>query len=108
MQYIKVLYDFCGLSTDDEYSLHHNFSHAVTAKDIKFVENIIGFVEQRNNPFEKDNCNVIKNIATGTILNQDETDFLVTCSKYGRKAYENFVDECFSKKSKKFLDIIPK
>ena len=83
MQYMKVLYDFSGLLTDDEYSLHHDFSDAVTAQDIKFVENIIDFVEQRNNPFKKDNCNVIKNIATGTIISQDTTDLLVFCTEYG-------------------------
>ena len=83
MQYIKVLYDFCGLLTDDECSLHHDFSDAVTAQDIKFVENIIDFVEQRNNPFKKDNCNIIKNFATGTIINQDTTNLLVSCSEYG-------------------------
>ena len=65
-------------------------------------------MEQRNNPFKKDNCNVVKNISTGTIINQDATDFLVSCTEYGRKAYEKFVDERFSKKSKKFLDVIPK
>ena len=96
MQYINVLYDFCELSIYDEYSLHHDFSDAVTAQNIKFVENIIDFVEQRNNPFKKDNCNVVKNISTGTIINQDATDFLVSCTEYGRKAYEKFVDERFS------------
>ena len=50
-----IEYNFYGLSTDDEYSLHHDFSDAVTAQDIKFVENIIDFVEQRNNPFKRDN-----------------------------------------------------
>ena len=84
------------------------FSDAVTAQDIKFVENIIDFAEQRNNPFKKDNCNIIKNIATGAIINQDVKDFFVSYTEYGRKAYENFVDERFSKKSKKFLDVIPK
>ena len=54
MQYIKVLYDFCGLSIDDEYSLHHDFSDAVTVQDIKLVENITTFVEQRSTPFKKD------------------------------------------------------
>ena len=40
MQYIKVLYDFCGLSADDEYSLHQEFSDSVTIHDIKNVETI--------------------------------------------------------------------
>ena len=61
-------------------------------------------MEHRNNPFKKDNCNVIKNIASGTITNQDATDFLVSCTEYGRKAYENFVDERLSKK----IEVIPK
>ena len=67
MQYIKVLYDFCGLSTD-EYTLHLDFSNAASAQDIKLVENIIDFVEQRNNPFKEDNCNDMKHIAIGTIF----------------------------------------
>ena len=48
-----TVYDFCRLSTNDEYSLHHDFSDAVTAQDIKFVEKIIDFVEQKNNPFKQ-------------------------------------------------------
>ena len=63
-----------------------------------FFENVVAFVEQRNNPFKKDSCNVIKNIATGTIMNQVATDFLTSCTEYRRKVYENFVNERFSKK----------
>ena len=48
IQDIKLLYGFCRLSTDDEYSLHHDFSDAVTAQDIKFVENIIDFMKRGN------------------------------------------------------------
>ena len=109
MQYIKVLYDFCGLSMDDEYSLHHDFSDAVTVQDIKLVENIITFVEQRSNPFRKDSyCNVIKNIATGTVINQNTTGILISCTESGKAAYEKSIDERFSRKSKKLFDVIPK
>ena len=108
MQYIKVLYDFCRLSTDDEYSLHHDFSDDATAQDIKFVENIIDFMEQRINPFKRDNSNVIKKIATGRISNQGVADFLVSCTEYGRKAYENLVDERFSKNQKSFWKLFQK
>ena len=109
MQYIKVLYDFCGLSIDDEYSLHHDFSDAVTVQDIKLVENIITFVEQRSNPFKKDSCcNVIKNIATGTVINQNTTGILISYTESGKAAYEKFIDKRFSRKSKKLFDVIPK
>ena len=109
MQYIKVLYDFCGLLIDDEYSLHHDFSDAVTVQDIKLVENIITFVEQRSNPFKKDSyCNVIKNIATGTVINQNSKAILISCTKSGQAVYEKFIDERFSGKSKKLFDVIPK
>lgn len=93
MQYTKFLCEFCGLSTDNEYSLHHYFSDALSVQDIKFVEDITNFVEQRNNGFKKDNFHVIKNIASETIINQDATDSLISCTEYGRKTYENFPDE---------------
>ena len=70
--------------TDDEYSLHHDFCNAVTAQDIKFIENVVDSVEQRNNPFKKDNCNVFKNIATWTVINKTATDFLVFCIDLGK------------------------
>lgn len=92
------------------------FSDALSVQDIKFVEDITDFVEQRNNAFKKDNfyqkyyllSKVIKNIASETIINQDATDSLISCTEYGRKTCENFADEPFSKKSKRFLDVIPK
>ena len=92
------------------------FSDALSVQDIKFVEDITDFVEQRNNVFKKDNfyqkyyllSKVIKNIASETIINQDATDSLISCTEYGRKTCENFADEPFSKKSKRFLDVIPK
>ena len=101
MQHIKLLYDFCGLLTGDEYSLYYDFSDTVTAQDIKFME-------QRNNRFKKDDCNVIKNIATETISNQDATNFLVSSTEYGRKAYENFVDKRFSKYQNVFWTLFQK
>ena len=48
-----TVYDFRRLSTNDEYSLHHDFFDAVTAQDVKFVEKIIDFVKQKNNLFKQ-------------------------------------------------------
>ena len=88
--------------------LHHDSSDAVTVQDITLVENIITFVEQRSNPFKKDSyCNVIKNIATGTVINQNTTGILISCTESGKAAYEKFIDKRFSRKSKKLLDAIP-
>ena len=65
MQYIKVLYDFCGLSSDDEYSLHHRFSDSITSHDINNVEDFIDFVKHWNKSFKNGgNSDVIKNVAT--------------------------------------------
>lgn len=80
MQYTKFLCEFCGLSTDNVYSLHHYFSDALSVQDIKFAEDITDFVEQRNNEFKKDNFHVIKNIASEAIINQDATDSLISCT----------------------------
>ena len=89
--------------------LHHDFSDAVTVQDIKRVENILTFVEQRSNPFKKDSyCNVIKNIATRTVINQNTAGILISCTESGKAAYEKFIDERFSRKSKKLFDVIPK
>ena len=65
MQYIKVLYVFCGLSSDDEYSLNHGFSDSITAHDINNAKNVIAFVKHWNKSFKHDeNSDVIKNVAT--------------------------------------------
>ena len=103
---MKVLYDFCGLSTDDEYSLHHDSPDAVTVQDIKFVENIIDFVERRNNPFKKDNCSIVKNSATGTIINQDATDFLV--SNIAEKLMKTLLMSVFQNNQRSFWTLFPK
>ena len=106
MQYIKVLYDFCGLSIDDEYSLHHDFSDAVTVQDIKLVENIITFVEQRSNPFKKDSyCNVIKNIATGTVINQNTTGILISCTESGKAGTKSLLTNVFQENQKSYLTL---
>ena len=75
----------CQEMINIQYSLHHDFSDAV-----KVLENITDCVEQRNNPFKKDDCKIIKNFVKGTIINQDAADLLVFSTKYGRKAYESF------------------
>lgn len=104
----KVLYDFCGLLTDDKYSLHHDFCNAVTAQDIKFIENIVDSVEQRNNPFKKDNCNVFKNVATWTIMNKAATDFLVSCTDLGKKCMKTLLMSDFQKNQKSFWTLFQK
>ena len=79
------------------------FSDALSVQDIKFVEDITDFVEQRNNAFKKDNF-----YQKYYLLSKVATDSLISCTEYGRKTCENFADEPFSKKSKRFLDVIPK
>ena len=41
------------------------------------------------------------------VINQNTTGILISCTESGKAAYEKFIDERFSRKSKKLFDVIP-
>lgn len=89
--------------------LRRLFFDAVTIQNIKQAENIIAFVEQRNNLIRKDSyCNVTQNIATGTVINENTTTHLLSCTDPGKIAYEKFIDERNTRQSKTLFDVMTK
>ena len=70
-QFTDLLYNLCSLDTDGEYSLHHEFSTAVTEADEICVTNIRNFVAQRENPFDTE-YTTLKNVATGVVFSESD------------------------------------
>ena len=68
----------CHIDENDEYSLQDEFSDRIKA-DKNSVEALMKNVLQRGNPFNLEQSRGIMNIATGTILEKNEEDFLINC-----------------------------
>ena len=68
----------CHIDENDEYSLQGEFSDRIKA-DKNSVEALMKNVLQRGNPFNLEQSRGIMNIATGTILEKNEEDFLINC-----------------------------
>ena len=106
MQYIECLSNLCDLNTENEYSLHHEFSDAVTSLDVEHVTNIVSFIKSHKNPFN--GRNEISNIVTGAVFNSDDSSYLVNCMQIGEDAYQKYIKQRFIEKSKQLFDVIHK
>ena len=73
-------------------SLHHQFSLSVTKADEKSVSLLMECVLQRGNPFNTDKHKEIINIATGTRVDENETNFLLSCISLGETARDEFYE----------------
>lgn len=105
--YTSLLRDISGISHEDEYSLHHEFSQKRTETDKKCVKQVTSYMAERGNPFDVKE-GLIKNLATGATLDDESSRFYLNCLANGKEAYENFKEERLEKKSKKLFDTIPK
>ena len=88
-QFTDLLYNLCSLDMDDEYSLHHEFSTAVTKADEICVTKIRNFIAQRENPFDTDR-NTLKNVATGAVFSESDSNFFKSSIEVGEKAFDEF------------------
>ena len=107
-KYRKFLYNTCLMNDDDEYSLHHQFSLSMTKANEKSVSLLMEYVLQRGNPFNTGKHKDIINIATGTRVDEDETNFLLSRISLGETARDEFYESCLKEKSLKLFDTIPK
>ena len=107
-KYRNFLYDVCQLDDDDEYSLHHEFSHRVTKKDNENVAALVKNISQRGNPFDLGQPKGIMNIATGAVLEKEDEQFYLNCQQLGKAARSQFYKTRLEEKTMQLLDNIPK
>ena len=109
MQYINHLSEICDLNSESEYSLHHEFSEEITKNDVENVSNIKSFVKDHINPFViSPDSNKIRNLATGVVMNTQESNYLLNCLIVGEESYQNFKKERLDEKTKDLFNTIPK
>ena len=80
MQYFRFFNDLCNLSSESEYSLHHEYSSSATG--------IYFYIKERMNLFSLAKNHDIVNIPMGFLLMQKKKILL---GSDGNKAYNNFV-----------------
>ena len=97
MQYIDFSV-ICDLNTESEYTLHHEFSDAVTSLDVEHVTSIVSFIKSHKNPFHV--SNEISNLVTGAVYNSEDSNYLVNCIQIGEEAYQQYIEQRFSEISK--------
>ena len=86
MQHFKFLNDLCNLSSDSEYSLHHEYSPSATAEDWFHVTDIYLYIKKCMNLFSSTKNHDIVNIATGVLIDAKEKEILLECISDGNKA----------------------
>ena len=65
----------CGLTVDDEYSLHHEFSNATTKEDVESVESIKKYAASHQDLFDISLTKNITNIPTGEMLQNFKIEY---------------------------------
>ena len=76
--YTSLLRAISGISNEDEYSLHHEFSEQRTEVDKKCVNQLASYVQERGNAFDVKE-DAIRNFDTGTTLSDEATSFFLNC-----------------------------
>ena len=105
--YTQVLSEICHLKTEDQYSLHDEFSEIATQEEREAVAKMIQFIEERGNPFDVSSTDM-KNLSSGKQLDPKLVDFRVKCTTKREEKYQQFKEERLEKKSAKLFDLIPK
>ena len=98
----------CRMDGDDKYSLHYEFSDQTTKADKHNVAALMKNALQHGDHFNLEQPNRIMNIATGTILEKDEEDFLMNCNSLGKAAKNEFYESRLTEKNIQLLETIPK
>lgn len=98
----------CGITENDEYVLHHEFSDIITQKDNQCILKMVNFITDRYNPFVLTDQDQVINFATGKHLPESKVDFNLKCIAEGEKEYNNFRDQVFKQKSKQLLHPLSK
>ena len=78
------------------------------SKQTNSVAALMKNVLQHGNPFNLERLKGTVNIATGTILQKDEQDFLMNCIFLGKAARNEFYESRLPEKNIQFLETIRK
>ena len=104
----NFLRTICGLDDDDELALHHEFSKSLTIQDQQCVSSMLLFVLERGNPFLRTESCGISNLITGAKMDPQVCEYILHAHEKGETAYQTFVKERLTEKSKSILDPIHK
>ena len=84
------------------------FKQENVLQDQQCVTKMLPYLLERGNPFlETEQCD-LSNLITGVKMEVQTSEFLVHAHEKGETAYQTFVDERLTKKSKGILDPIHK
>ena len=104
-KYTKYIDDICENEQTDEYSLHHEFSKAVTKKDKEDMEAMKEFMVTR--------CDIMKagklsNMISGIELSDEVSSSLLNCFEKGEELYKDYRQTRVVERTKKLFDTIHK
>ena len=105
--YTQVLSEICQLKTEDQHSLHHEFSEIATQEEREAVAKMIQFIEERASLFDVSSTEM-KNLSSGEQFDQKLVDCRIKFTTKGEEEYQKFKEERLEKKSVKPFDLIPK
>ena len=102
---LSLLDDICDMEANDEYSIHYEFSDAVTARDENNVDILKSFLSKKADLFELGD---LSNVVSGNVLKKEESQFLLSCYENGEKLYKKYRQDRMVDKSAKLFDRIQK
>ena len=102
--YTQALSEICQLKTEDQYSLHHEFSETATQEEREAVAKMIQFIEERGSPSDVSSTEM-KNLPSGEQLDPKIVNFRIKCTTKGEEEYQKFKEERLEKKSVKLNEI---
>ena len=105
--YTQALSKIWQLKTEDQCSLHHEFSETATQEEREAVAKMIQFIEERGSLFDVSSTEM-KNLSSGEQFDQKLVDFRIKFTTKGEEEYQKFKEERLEKKSVKPFDLIPK
>ena len=73
-----------------EYSLHYEFSKAISESDQTSVDSLMKNILLRGNSFDTKEQMGIINIATGATLHKEDPDLFLTCISLGKAGRDQF------------------
>ena len=99
------MHKFCSFDTNDEYSIHHEFSPSITKRDQEAVEQMTEYIQERGNVFDIDQSS-ITNISTGVQLDRKASEFFLGCIEKGEEEYLKFKSERLENKTQNMAVVL--
>ena len=104
--YSNFLQEIAGVDHVDEYSLRHEFSEELSETEQTYIQQLVGYISHRENPFDPENA-TMKNLVTEATLDAESMSFLLGSVAKGKEAYYKFVKKRLDCKSVKLFYKIP-